>query len=138
MPGPPDLPELPEEARRQLAAGNLNRFMIAKGWNQSELARRAARHMPSKEMSRDSVSKYCRARNLPGPVALSALARALGVTPEDILPAGRVVKAEHPPFSMQQISDGNFWLRVNQAVPMSVAVKIAALLRGSTDDPKAR
>ena len=126
MPIPPDMPP---DAIRLAFATNLKRAMIQKGWTQSELARRAAPYAPDKRMIRDNISKYMRGKVLPGPLHLQALAKALGVSPDDLLPirpGGAVV--DHPTFSVQQMADGNVWLRINQAVPMVLALKIAAIL----------
>ncbi|MBM3530512.1 MAG: helix-turn-helix transcriptional regulator [Alphaproteobacteria bacterium] len=91
-----DIPStMSPEAVRQEFARRLQRMMIAKGWNQSELARRAAPYMPDKAMVRDSISKYIRARSLPGPLALTALSKALGCQPDDLLPV-RPAKTGNP------------------------------------------
>ena len=125
---PPPPPDVPIEMLRKIFADNVKRRMWAKGWNQSELARQAARYMPKKRLIRDNVSKWLREKVLPDSLHLRALAKALGCAPEELLPARPSGSKEHPAFSMQTTGDGNVWLRVNQAVPLSVASKIAALL----------
>lgn len=127
-------PEMPADAVRQGFARRLQRTMISKGWTQSELARRAAQHTPDKRMIRDNISKYIRGKVLPGPIHLAALCKALGVDPDTLLPA-RASSAgqEHPAMSIQNLQNGNAWLRVNQAVPMPVALKVATLLTEDKD-----
>ncbi len=129
-------PDLPTDAVRMEFARRLQRAMIEKGWTQSELARRAAAHAPGRRMIRDNISKYIRGRVLPGPLHLQALCKALGMKPEELLPT-RGTQAgggpATPSLDLRDLQDGTAWLRVNQAVPMSVALEIARLLlQGST------
>lgn len=72
--------EAPADVRAAFARRVLN-ARIKKGWNQSELARQAALHMPDGRFGRDSISKYEKATHLPYPVQLDALAKALGIPP---------------------------------------------------------
>jgi transcriptional regulator with XRE-family HTH domain len=66
----------------------------AKGWNQSELARRATEHLPiaaegqklGHKIGRDQISHYSRGVSLPRPETLEAIAKALGCEPSDLLP----------------------------------------------------
>lgn len=126
-------PELPTDAVRLEFARRLQRAMIEKGWTQSELARRASAYAPQKRMIRDNVSKYIRGRVLPGPLHLQALCKALGKKPEDLLPTRGTPTggAETPSMDLRDLQDGNAWLRINQAVPMTTALEIARLLAGS-------
>lgn len=64
----------------------LQRAMMNKGYSQSELARYAETHL-GKHFGRDSVSQYIRGETLPNPQRLAALAKALGVDPEELLPS---------------------------------------------------
>ena len=74
------------------------------------------------------MSKYIRAKTLPGPVHLAA--KALGMPEKDLLPSRGVdsVTSEASAFDMRDVGEGKVWLKINQAVPMSTALKIAALL----------
>jgi transcriptional regulator with XRE-family HTH domain len=111
--------------------------MITKGWNQSELARRAETALnrrradgTRKRFGRDLISNYVRASMLPGPVRLAALADALECSPEDLLPARAVpsTDAKVLPIEIKDAGSGMAWLRVNQAVPFALALAIATLL----------
>lgn len=105
--------------------------MRKKGWNQSELARQADKHMPAgKQFGRDSVSNYVRGHNFPTPINLEALCKALDTKPEDLIPAQMFLRAKEdmPPLDVRGLGDGSAWLRVNQRVTMDVALKILELL----------
>lgn len=115
----------PKHLTKQEFARRLYKLMIGKAWTQSELARQA-------DLPRDSISTYMRAKSLPTPQSLQALAKAFGVKPEDLLPnhMESAMSEENPAFSMQ-VSDSNpakAWVRVNRLVNFSTATKIAELL----------
>lgn len=63
----------------QVFGRRLYELMMAKGWNQSELARRAG-------LERHDVSYYIRGGDYPTPRHMKGLAAALGVTPRDLIP----------------------------------------------------
>lgn len=120
---PQGLPQgAPPEAVKTEFARRVQAAMVNKGWNQSELARRASLHMPDKKFGRDNVSNYIRGTSMPGPTHLNALARALGMPSAD---------DKAPPLDVKDLTDGRAWLRVNQAVDWQVAMQIVALLRGT-------
>ncbi len=134
---PPPYGEMPANAPKDAVkvefARRLQAAMVAKGWLQSELARNAEMHMPNKKrFGRDSISLYIRGRSLPGPLQLKALCAALDAKPEDLLPTRGVSIAGEaiPALDVRDLSDGNVWLRVNQAVPWSAAIKIMQLVKG--------
>ena len=123
--------DMPVDAVRREFARRLQKAMIEKGWTQSELARAAAPHAPDKRRIRDNISKYIRGKVLPGPLHLAALAKALGMKPGDLLPSRPTAGgADASPFDIRETSDGNVWLRVNQAVPWDIALEIGRLLKG--------
>jgi transcriptional regulator with XRE-family HTH domain len=129
-----DIPaNAPKDAVKVEFARRLQAAMIAKGWLQSELARHAEMHLPNKKrFGRDSISLYIRGKSLPGPLHLKALCTALGAKPEDLLPTRGVSAAGEaiPAFDVRDLSDGNVWLRINQAVPWPEAIKIMQLVKG--------
>ncbi len=127
-----DLPSFaPKEQIRAEFARRVQAAMIRKGWNQSETARQAALHIPDKRFGRDLVSGYVRGRILPSPVHLNALCRALGTTPEEIMPSGGLPSAGEvsSPLKMEDIGEGRVLLQVNQVVDMGTALKILHLLQ---------
>lgn len=126
-------PLAPRDAVKAEFAKRLQRAFVAKGWNQSELARRAEDQLPPGEsFGRYNISTYIRGKSLPGPTHLKALCDALGCAPEDLLPARGVQSAgaDVPPLDVRDIGDGTVWLRVNQAVPWSDAIKVMQILKG--------
>lgn len=119
----------PRHLTKQEFGRRLYTAMVEKGWNQSELARRA-------ELTRDSVSTYVRGASLPTPQSLKKLAEALGTTPEALLPnyVEGAIDAANPSFEMK-VSPSRpteAWLRVDQAVTTETALEIAKLLNADT------
>lgn len=114
-------------------ARRLSAMLSEKGWNQTDLARAASDYLPAgKEMGRDNVSNYVRGKVIPSPTSLGAIAKALGCKPKDLLPerAARSAESIAPPLSVTDGGeDGTVWLRVNQRVPWSVAIKIIQALK---------
>lgn len=120
-------------------ARRLYTLMHQKGWHQSELARQAG-------IPRDSVSVYIRGVSMPTPLKLQALAKALDLKPEELLPnnALNAMAEDQPSFEMR-ISPGSSkvaWLRFDCAVSVRTASKIVELLAneetvGVTSDSQA-
>ncbi len=114
-------------------ARRLQHELTVRGMNGSELSRRASAFMPEgKSVSRDNVSNYLRGLHLPGEVMLHAIAKALGVETNYLLPdRGRNrIHVEQPAFSMKDIGNGKVLLRVNQEVEFGIATRIASILSG--------
>lgn len=114
-------------------ARRLTAARVEKGWNQSELARRAAAHMHNKKFNRDNVSKY-ESGTLPRPVHLNALAKALGMKADELLPStGRLLTDDMtdttPDLTFRTVGEGMAWLRINQRLPVDAAMKIITILR---------
>jgi transcriptional regulator with XRE-family HTH domain len=80
----------------------------------------------------DSISHYMNGRYMPSPTHVNIIAKALDIDVLELLPAKGVPEAGEslPPIGVQDLNNGHAWLRVNQAVPWPVAVKILSLLRG--------
>mgnify|MGYP002683741061 CR=1 FL=1 len=124
----------PKDAVKIEFARRLQAAMVAKGMQQSDLARSAQIHLPKdKRFGRDSISLYIRAKSLPGPLHLKALCAALGRKPEELLPTRGIPSAGEntPTFDARDLGDGNTWLRINQAVPWNAAIEIMRLVKGA-------
>jgi transcriptional regulator with XRE-family HTH domain len=120
----------PTDVRAAFARRLLN-ARVKKGLNQSELARAAAIH--SGTFGRDSISKYEKGLHLPTPIQLDALAKALNVPPSELLPQNPGIAEVMEPGmrpAFRTIDDDTMWLRVNQAVPRELGMKIIAMLEG--------
>jgi transcriptional regulator with XRE-family HTH domain len=115
----------PKYMTKREFATNLNTLMVRKGWYQSELARHAG-------IAKDSVSTYIRGVAFPTPRKLDALAKALGVKPEQLLPNGVIDAMVQEESTLElKMSPGSTsvaWLRINRAVSMGAAVQIMAIL----------
>jgi len=103
--------------------------------SQTELAKAAARHTPDKQFGRDLISSYINGRYVPNPINLEALARALDVRAEELLPQANSLPRRGeatPPFDIRVLGDNRASLRVNQVVSLSVALKVAQLINDDT------
>lgn len=115
---------------KQALARNLKRAIIEKGWTPAELARRAG-------LTRDNISTYMRASSLPTEDSLRRLARALGKTPEDLLPNRPDIPRsdpDNPMLVLSQMPDGTSRLQFDKIVSTETANKIIALLQADNDD----
>jgi transcriptional regulator with XRE-family HTH domain len=123
---------MPPEAIRKEFAKNLQNALNGKGWNQSELARRMAPLLKESRIGRDNISKYIRAKVLPLPPALEAMAKALEMESRDLLPARATRAEEHAPIHLRDLGDDRAWLEIHisQELPWSTALKVIGLLRG--------
>jgi transcriptional regulator with XRE-family HTH domain len=117
-------------------ARRLQRAMVAKGWSQSELARRANVLLPTpargqkqnNDFRRDLVSHYINGRHLPSAPNLAILAKALGIEPGDLLPKSAFPEAGGSPFAMTTLSNGRVNLQINRTMSSETAMKIAKSL----------
>jgi transcriptional regulator with XRE-family HTH domain len=135
--------ELDANAIRGEFARRLQDAMVHKGWNQSDLARFASRHLPKPAQDqkrgttgirRDLISKYIGGVMLPNPVILDALAKALDVEPGDLMPAVVPgVRNDPAPFELRALPDGQVFVRIAQPVSQQTALKILDLLTSNQD-----
>lgn len=129
-----DTPSAEYKVLKRHLAKRLQAVMLEKGWNQSEVARRAAKFMPDKTFGRDNVSKYLmlgKSGALPTPIHLNALAKALGLRPDDLMPTDRAKLLTEPMeqgVSIQQVDEDTMHIRLNQRFPVGIGRKIAALV----------
>jgi transcriptional regulator with XRE-family HTH domain len=113
------------EHTKQRFALKIKAQLQERGWNQSELARRAG-------LKRDSVSTYVCGRALPNPRSLAALARALNTRPEDLLPGAiRDVEADEASsftLTAAQRDPNRVRVRISREVSLRAAAQIMAIL----------
>lgn len=112
-------------------ARRLRAAMLDKGWNQSDLVRHASKYVQGRKMGRDSISRYLKGSTKPQPLYLDAISKALGVGPDDLMPGYdlAVPAGETTELSIQTVDADTAWIRLNQRVPIDIALQIAALLR---------
>ncbi len=112
----------------------VQKFMVEKGFtSQADLARKASQFLPEgKSFNRDTISKYIKGITLPRAAHLSALAKALDVAEDELVPKqlSKTTTPETVAVNVSTVDEDTAWLRINQAVPWSTAVKILALLKG--------
>jgi hypothetical protein len=80
---------------------------------------------------RDKISTYVRGECLPRQLQLRALAKALEVSPDELLPGSRrLANGNGPEINVRLTGQGaqSVWLQVNQVVSLSAANKILAIL----------
>lgn len=120
-------------AAREEFARRLQNTMISKGLSQTELAALCKQQAPNVRFERDTISTYIRAIAIPVPRRLAVIAKVLDTTPESLLPTGYVPPGFQespriPERKLDDIGDGMVWLRINQAVPYGLGLKILGLL----------
>ncbi len=102
----------------------LYELMSSRGWNQSDLARRAG-------MNRDNISQYVRGRTYPTPKFLAKLAKVFEMAPESLLPNyyEDAVERSAPAFEYREIPGDpkHCWIRINKRVLKKNATKIIDL-----------
>lgn len=114
----------------------LRRFLVQKGMSQTDLAKAAAKYSPDKQFGRDLVSSYINGRYVPNPVNLEAMAKALGITSDELLPQANNLPRRGettPPLDIRVLGEDRASLRVNQVVSLQCALKVAQLIN---DDSK--
>lgn len=115
----------PKHISKQAFARRLYNLILAKGWSQSELARRSG-------LQRDRISTYVRGQTLPTPQNAAAIAQALGITTEELLPnmAEAAIEEDTPSLEMRVSTNDptKAWLRVNRLVKTETAAKVITIL----------
>lgn len=129
MPDKWDRHNINAEFARRLAAR-----MQDKGWNQSELARAAAKFMPNKKLRRDNISVYISGRqgkhSAPGPTILNALSKALGCKPTDLYPEHSLTTATKETVgTIELTSGGKVWIRLSAETTQEKAMQIMSMLK---------
>lgn len=127
------------EHLRTVFSRNLREHMRKRGWNQSEMARRANNSMPkdATQMTRDNISRYARGENYPGPERMEGLCKALGIKYAELVPEDeRLTEDEYlrlksrPRWKVDlNTSADGCRLFVDANVPFEIGVKVFELLR---------
>lgn len=114
-----------QTAKKQFAARIWN-LMVAKGWTQAELARRAG-------LGRYVINAYINANSLPTPESAKKLADALGVTVNRLYPGAEedfsATGDGLTPFEMKTTSAGKMFVRLNMEMSFDAAGDIFATLQ---------
>lgn len=119
-------PLVPKHMAKDEFARRLHSLMREKGWRQADFARASG-------LTRNSISVYLRGDSLPSPSSLKALAKALDVDPDHLLPNYResAIDRDNPQieFRVSPNDPKSAWLRINRLVSTALAIKIMALLQ---------
>lgn len=112
----------------QKFAAKLNAALDERGWNQSELARRAG-------VRRDAVSTYCRGIAIPSPALGNKIAKALGwaAEPRSVAKKAKSVAKKSPAptdgVEIRQVDTGGIRLSIDREVTLEQAMQILTILR---------
>jgi transcriptional regulator with XRE-family HTH domain len=119
-------------------ARRLHAAMLAKGWNQADLARAAWNGETRKDsrgyeqpIGKDRISVYLKGRVLPDAQNLKRLADALGTGVEELAPvSGGVapVDFDNPDFVFSPASGGKILVVLKYVMPAEAAAQIMALI----------
>lgn len=107
----------------------LYKLMLGKGWTQAELARQSG-------LTRDSISGYVRGNHMPTHESVKALAKALGVKAEELLPNIVESAIDDIPSLELKVSTSDptkSWLRVNRLVSTKTAGEVIGLLNDDAE-----
>lgn len=117
------------DGRRADFAKRLRALRVEKGLRQSELARRVALQMPAKRFGRSLISKYELGDTLPSAIAAAALATALGVTVDDLLPEFGIGEAMEPGMDVEirSIDSETVQVRINERMPLEDGLRLMAI-----------
>ena len=124
-------------AIRREFAKRLQDAIHAKGWNQSELARRA-NDAGEERVARDDISTYIRGKSMPGALKARAIAKALGMELNELIPSASSVDRDNPEFEIRQASEGHVWLRVNKRVTWDQAQRVGEIIHEPDDKEAVR
>lgn len=128
----------------QQFARRLYDLMTARNWSQSDLAREAFGTTTDYRgykvaKNRDRISAYLRGKAIPDPKNLNLLAKAFGITPEELAPdlAATAIERENPEMAMTMVSGhpDKVLLRINKLVPLPIAVRVLSLISDSEASP---
>ena len=112
-------------------ARNLNTLLLRKGWKQSDFANAAQKHMPKgAAFGRHLISAYMTGKNLPNPINLTAMAKALGVETTDLVPPASAdfVGTEPPSMKLEFTPNGKARIFIDMELETDKAMRIMAIV----------
>lgn len=134
--------------RHELAtfSETLHRELLARGWSQSDLAKkiwneeRTDSRGYTSVVGRDRVSSWVRGRVLPDPKSLKRIADALDMSAEDLAPnlTAAAVSKQEPTLGITAVAGRHdqVLLQVRMLVPLKVAVDVAGILQRAEEEAK--
>lgn len=121
----------PEQLRREFS-NRLQFRMSELGWNQSEMARQVALHLPEGEFGRDNISGYIRHHRMPRPEHARAIAAALRCDVSDLIP--QPAPKREWVVETKALSPTEVLVRINVVVSPAKARKIYDAAIGTDDE----
>jgi hypothetical protein len=122
-------------------ARRLHAAMVAKGMNNSDLARAVWGETEDNKgykvaRNRDRIGVYLKGRGFPEPRTLGKIAKALGTTSEELAPEVMVSPLDDTStsdFAMHTVPGqaDKVFVRINMMLPLGVAVEISRLIERS-------
>lgn len=136
-----------EIALRREIGRRIHTMILAKGWNQSTLAREATKHFSGGEITRSNISNWVCGLVLPGPGRAQALAKALGVSIEEIRPSGTIEGLRRIPgpkgprrqaqpqetININDAGNGKARVYIDRIVSWSVAMRVMKIFEDEGD-----
>jgi hypothetical protein len=125
-----DDPEKAADPQAVAFAKRLNQMLLRKGWSQADLTRAAQNHVPEgHEFKRHLPSVWLRGKHMPNGINLEILAKALGVTKEDLIPEGSatVVGLADRAVQFTMSTNGYARIKLDMEMPAEIAMKIMML-----------
>jgi transcriptional regulator with XRE-family HTH domain len=107
-----------DEDWKQRFAATVKQLMAERGWSASELARQAG-------LGTDNISRYLSAKYVPGAKHLAKMAEAFGVQPAELY--GSPADECTAELRVLRNDPTQAQLRINQVVPLDVALQILTL-----------
>ena len=117
----------------ELFARRLNQILLERCWTQADLTRAAQQHMPKgKHFGRHLPSNWLTAKNMPSPLQLDVLSKALNMSTRDLLPEGAAVVTAPPKedLALSMSGTGMAHLKLDMDLPPEVAMEILKLVKG--------
>lgn len=116
-------------------ANNLKKAIAAKGWNESEVARRmeAIRppHPGRRNVGRDMVNHWTHAIHFPSAEFIGLLAKVLEKRIGELVPQGLMLGDDDPiPFAIVTLPGGRAELTINMYLAPKVAMEVSQFLAG--------
>jgi transcriptional regulator with XRE-family HTH domain len=123
------------ESERKEFGRRLEKLMLAKGYTQSDLARRANDRMigEDNQVGRYSINAYVKGRSVPSKQRLIAIAEALECDISELLPATEAELPVGEHLTVRATGHGRMLVSLERKVTLATAAAILQLLESDKD-----
>lgn len=123
----------PQALTKQEFGRRLQALLDERGWRQSDLMRETIKVDPAgRGLKRDAISTYINARSFPEPASLNLLAKAFGLSKEELFPNATMnaLNDEHPSLELKAAAGhpGKAWVRISRMMSFDTAAKIVTMI----------